>query len=61
MKTTLKATGFGHSLYVIAGVLVLVGAVLSWAGPVRIGGSLLVLGVALGVSAAIQLGHLKRW
>jgi hypothetical protein len=61
MKATAKATGIGYSLYVIASVLVSVGVVLSWSGSVRAGGSLLVVGVALGVSAAIQLGHLKRW
>jgi hypothetical protein len=61
MKTTSKATGFGYSLYAIAGVLVLVGVVLNWSGSVRVGTSCIGMGVALGVSSAIHLGHLKRW
>jgi hypothetical protein len=61
MKTTSRATRFGYSLYVIATVLVLVGVVLNWSGHVRVGTPFIGIGVTLGLSTAIRLGHLKQW
>jgi hypothetical protein len=61
MNTTSKTKRFGYSLYGIAAVLVLLGVVLDISGSVRVGTFLIAFSIVFAVSAALRLGHIKRW
>ena len=61
MNAASKARGFGIALYGIAAVLVVPGVILNVTGSVRTGTNLIGYAIVFTVSAALRLGHLKRW
>ena len=61
MNTTSKTKGLWIALYCVAAITVLVGIGLNISGSVRVGTLLIGMSIALSGSAALKLGHLKRW
>ena len=58
---TSKTEGFEFFFYGVAASCVLFGVILNFSDVIRAGTFLIMLGIILGVGAALRLGHLKRW
>ena len=51
----------GVALYALSAVSVLVGVLLNFSASLKLGDTLISLGLVTAVSAALRLGHLKKW